>query len=225
MDPDAVVISGEGEFFGHDAYTQWNNLLAIYNEHGVGDFYHPIFTDVKKVLMTKLDANIEPRANYVSYTFEFVVHTTIPAVKTLINKKSGNSSTTVVDTTRNRTITVGDTVICNGYAYYNSSGKTPHSSLMKNKTMVVTRVDYTGTHPIHVGSVGWMRLSDIILGKTKSVAPSSKSTMKSYTVKSGDTLSAIAKRYSVEWKTIATYNNIKNPNLIHPGQVLKIPTE
>lgn len=46
-----------------------------------------------------------------------------------------------------------------------------------------------------------------------------------YTVKSGDTLSAIALRYGTTIKKIAADNNIKNPNLIHVGQVLKINTK
>lgn len=46
-----------------------------------------------------------------------------------------------------------------------------------------------------------------------------------YTVKKGDTLWAIAKREygdPLQYKTIASKNNIKNPNLIYPGQVLKL---
>lgn len=43
-----------------------------------------------------------------------------------------------------------------------------------------------------------------------------------YTVKSGDTLSGIASRYGTTYQKIAADNGITNPNLIHPGQVLKI---
>lgn len=45
---------------------------------------------------------------------------------------------------------------------------------------------------------------------------------KTYIVKKGDTLSAIAKRYNTTYQEIARNNNIKNVNLIYPGQVLKI---
>ena len=46
-----------------------------------------------------------------------------------------------------------------------------------------------------------------------------------YIVKSGDTLSGIANKYGTTWQNI--YNNNRdiigsNPNLIKPGQVLKI---
>ena len=44
-----------------------------------------------------------------------------------------------------------------------------------------------------------------------------------YTVKKGDTLSAIAKKYGTTVKAIADQNKIKNVNLINIGQVLVIP--
>ena len=43
-----------------------------------------------------------------------------------------------------------------------------------------------------------------------------------YTVKSGDTLSSIAKRYNTTYQKIANDNNISNPNLIYPNQKLII---
>jgi nucleoid-associated protein YgaU len=48
-----------------------------------------------------------------------------------------------------------------------------------------------------------------------------------YTVKAGDSLSKIATQYKgVTWQKIfeANKDQIKNPNLIHPGQKLRIPT-
>ncbi len=44
-----------------------------------------------------------------------------------------------------------------------------------------------------------------------------------YTVVKGDWLSKIALRYNKEWRALAEYNNLKNPNLIYPGQVIIIP--
>jgi len=46
-----------------------------------------------------------------------------------------------------------------------------------------------------------------------------------YTVKSGDTLSKIASEFSTTVQTIANENNIKNINLIYPGQKLIVKTE
>lgn len=46
--------------------------------------------------------------------------------------------------------------------------------------------------------------------------------MATYTVKKGDTLSAIAKQYGTTYQEIAKANGISNPNLIHVGQTLNI---
>lgn len=44
----------------------------------------------------------------------------------------------------------------------------------------------------------------------------------SYIVQSGDTLSKIAQIFDTTYEHLAEINNISNPNLIYPGQVLKI---
>lgn len=43
-----------------------------------------------------------------------------------------------------------------------------------------------------------------------------------YIVKSGDTLSGIASKYGTTYQELARINNIANPNVIYPGQVIKI---
>jgi nucleoid-associated protein YgaU len=59
---------------------------------------------------------------------------------------------------------------------------------------------------------------------TSAAAPGART----YTVKAGDSLSKIAKREygdAADWKKIheANRDQISNPDLIHPGQVLKLP--
>lgn len=46
----------------------------------------------------------------------------------------------------------------------------------------------------------------------------------SYTVKSGDTLGAIAAKYGLSYIDLAKYNNIANPNYLYIGQVIRIPS-
>lgn len=43
-----------------------------------------------------------------------------------------------------------------------------------------------------------------------------------YTVQPGDTLSEIAIKYGISWEYLAQINNLSDPNLIYPGQVLII---
>jgi LysM repeat protein len=54
-------------------------------------------------------------------------------------------------------------------------------------------------------------------------ATPTRSAGQTYTVKSGDTLSAIAARFGTTVKAIQDLNNIKDPSLIRTGQVIKIP--
>lgn len=44
-----------------------------------------------------------------------------------------------------------------------------------------------------------------------------------YTVRAGDTLSEIAARYNTTWQELARVNRLNNPNLIHPGDTLRVP--
>ena len=45
---------------------------------------------------------------------------------------------------------------------------------------------------------------------------------KTYTVKKGDTLSTIAKKYGTTTAALAKKNALKDPNKIYPGQVIKL---
>ncbi len=64
-------------------------------------------------------------------------------------------------------------------------------------------------------------------GKTTSKPSSSapKASGGTYTVKKGDTLSAIAKEHGVSVANLQSWNNIKDPNRIKVGQKLKITAQ
>ena len=51
--------------------------------------------------------------------------------------------------------------------------------------------------------------------------------MQEYTVEKGDSLSKIGQKYGVSWKEIyeANKDQVKDPDLIHPGWKLKIPAK
>ncbi|MFP3990968.1 peptidoglycan-binding protein [Streptomyces sp. E11-3] len=70
------------------------------------------------------------------------------------------------------------------------------------------------------GDLDFARL--ISLAKAK-VSGGSSGNVTTYTVKSGDTLSAIGTRLGVKWQDIAKANDISEPYVITPGQTLKIP--
>lgn len=72
--------------------------------------------------------------------------------------------------------------------------------------------------------------SDVKSGSSSSpTMPGNQEQEVTYTVQQGDSLSKIAKEQygdGARWKSIfeANRDQITNPDLIHPGQVLKIPS-
>lgn len=65
-------------------------------------------------------------------------------------------------------------------------------------------------------------LLQMILPLAASAAPSPSGSCFYYTVRWGDTLSSIARRYGDNWWNLATRNNIANPNYIRAGQVIMV---
>jgi LysM repeat protein len=59
----------------------------------------------------------------------------------------------------------------------------------------------------------------VTLAKTSGPGP----VYRAHIVQRGETLSRIALRYAVSWRTIASLNGLSNPNLIYVGQRLLIP--
>lgn len=107
----------------------------------------------------------------------------------------------------------GDKVILNGYLYKDSYGN--GKGIKKtNYKGVITITNKNGAKPYHIDNLGWVAESDI-----------TKQSSITYTVKKGDTLGKIAKKYNTTWQKI--YNDNKDiigndPNIIKPGQKLVI---
>ena len=58
--------------------------------------------------------------------------------------------------------------------------------------------------------------------RVRGKAPNKKTRTLLYPVKTGDTLSRISSRFGIKVKDIQTWNELKSPELIYPGQVLKV---
>ncbi len=61
---------GEGEFFGPDAYTHFQQLAEVFRSEGAGTLTHPVWGSTQAIF-TKLTLRQEPEENYVSYGFTF----------------------------------------------------------------------------------------------------------------------------------------------------------
>jgi LysM repeat protein len=68
------------------------------------------------------------------------------------------------------------------------------------------------------------RLWPVLLALALLLAPAGRALADTtYAVRAGDTLYAIALRFGITVQAIVAANNLLNPNLIHPGQLLTIP--
>ena len=81
--------------------------------------------------------------------------------------------------------------------------------------------DISNPNRIYVGQVLKLSANSTTASSTHQVTTNTTSAG-SYTVKAGDSLSAIAARYGMSYETLARLNNIANPNRIYVGQVLRL---
>lgn len=226
--PNAIVITGSGEFFGDNAYVYWDNLLTTFNKSGVGKLYHPIYKTVTRGLMVKLKSELEPRENYIKYSFEIVADTD-PTIKS--NDGAVVEISTISSDISN--IAVGNIVNFTGTKHYYTSFADAKEYNCKPGKAKITKINKSGAHPYHLihtnggGSTvyGWVNTLDIDGMVITSKDTSNKIT---HTVVSGECLSKICAYYSkkynttISWKDIANYNKIKNPDSISIGQKITI---
>lgn len=117
------------------------------------------------------------------------------------------------------------------WSAYREGGGLPHVAVVLDppsggKVRVVSqdagkRVEVT--HLYTSGAIGYLRPKRGVTPRPGASKPPQDTPGGTYTVKRGDTLSAIAGRYGTTWQALAKLNGISNANLIHPGQKLRVP--
>ncbi|MDN3168573.1 LysM peptidoglycan-binding domain-containing protein [Enterococcus faecalis] len=81
--------------------------------------------------------------------------------------------------------------------------------------------EVTGSRVLLEGILSWISKGDIELLPDAAVVPD-KQPEATHVVQYGETLSSIAYQYGTDYQTLAALNGLANPNLIYPGQVLKV---
>lgn len=164
---DAIVITGNGYFFGKNAYKQFRSLYKVFKSKGVGTFRHPIFTAVTRGLMVNLEGTVSPGGTAIKYSFEIIADTQ-PNVKENIKKYVVSKPTTKkTTTTKKKTYKVGDIVYFKGGKHYVSSWRGAKGySARAGKAKITLGPNCKGNggahpyHLIHVGSksnvYGWV---------------------------------------------------------------------
>ncbi|EOJ99879.1 endolysin [Enterococcus faecalis EnGen0360] len=81
--------------------------------------------------------------------------------------------------------------------------------------------EVTGSRVLLEGILSWISKGDIELLPDATVVPD-KQPEATHVVQYGETLSSIAYQYGTNYQRLAALNGLANPNLIYPGQVLKV---
>ncbi|MGM9888212.1 MAG: LysM peptidoglycan-binding domain-containing protein [Limosilactobacillus sp.] len=123
---------------------------------------------------------------------------------------SSSSSSTAATTAGTYTVKAGDTLSAIASRYSTSSSTLASLNSLSNPNL------------IYVGQVLKVSSNASTNSSTSSSANSTVTTAASYTVKAGDTLSAIAAKYGTTYQALASANSISNPNDIYVGQVIKV---
>lgn len=123
---------------------------------------------------------------------------------------NSSSSSTTATTVGTYTVKAGDTLSAIASRYSTSSSTLASLNSLSNPNL------------IYVGQVLKVSSNASTSSSTSSSANSTVTTAASYTVKAGDTLSAIAAKYGTTYQALASTNSISNPNDIYVGQVIKV---
>ncbi|EHU5028923.1 LysM peptidoglycan-binding domain-containing protein [Enterococcus faecalis] len=90
---------------------------------------------------------------------------------------------------------------------------------VKGNSYIVQEV--TESRVLLEGILSWISKGDIELLPDAATVPD-KLSEATHVVQYGETLSSIAYQYGTNYQTLAALNGLTNPNLIYPGQILKV---
>ncbi|MCT3450034.1 LysM peptidoglycan-binding domain-containing protein [Limosilactobacillus fermentum] len=149
--------------------------------------------------LTSLNNLSNPNLIYVGQVLK------VAGSSTSVSTSTSSSSASQATTSGTYTVKAGDTLSSIASSYNTTTAALASANSISNANL------------IYVGQV--LKVTGTSSSTTTS---STSSTSGSYTVKSGDSLSAIAAAHGLNWKTLAAKNNIASPYVIYVGQQLSL---
>ena len=151
--------------------------------------------------LTSLNNLSNPNLIYVGQVLK------VAGSSTSVSTSTSSSSASQATTSGTYTVKAGDTLSSIASSYNTTTAALASANSISNANL------------IYVGQV--LRVTGTS-SSTSTTTSSTSSTSGSYTVKSGDSLSAIAAAHGLNWKTLAAKNNIASPYVIYVGQQLSL---
>ena len=151
--------------------------------------------------LTSLNNLSNPNLIYVGQVLK------VAGSSTSVSTSTSSSSASQATTSGTYTVKAGDTLSSIASSYNTTTAALASANSIPNANL------------IYVGQV--LKVTGTS-SSTSTTTSSTSSTSGSYTVKSGDSLSAIAAAHGLNWKTLAAKNNIASPYVIYVGQQLSL---
>ncbi|MDR7663062.1 LysM peptidoglycan-binding domain-containing protein [Limosilactobacillus fermentum] len=151
--------------------------------------------------LTSLNNLSNPNLIYVGQVLK------VAGSSTSVSTSTSSSSASQATTSGTYTVKAGDTLSSIASSYNTTTAVLASANSISNANL------------IYVGQV--LKVTGTS-SSTSTTTSSTSSTSGSYTVKSGDSLSAIAAAHGLNWKTLAAKNNIASPYVIYVGQQLSL---
>ena len=187
------ILLEESKFIFGNRNVESNKAGAIYYVVQIGDTLSGIAQKFGTTVSQLVSINNVSNPNLIHIGQVLKIYPT-----TLINQRSKDFNSTYI-------VQAGDTLSGIAQKFDETVGELIELNDIRNPNL------------IYVGQV--LKIPTII---GKNTSSGSNVYNKTYTVQQGDTLSGIAQKFGTTVSYLASINGISNPNLIYPGQLLKI---